>query len=209
MIARARMLAVLAVILGGAIAIIASTQTWLEVTVSAGATSALSVPGATALTLLAPLSLAALALGLALTVVGRVLRYVFGVLAAAIGATLLIGAARIATQHPLDAVSAAVTEATGLSGSDAVAALVDDVAGTAWPWLTAVAGALVAAGGILALVTAHTWRGSGRRYRTAADRADTDRAADGATSPRPYDASRDNAIDSWDDLSHGEDPTAR
>ncbi|APZ34570.1 peptidase [Microbacterium aurum] len=204
MIARARMLAVLAIITGGAVAIISSTQTWLEVTLSAGATAALAVPGASALTLLAPFSLAALALGLALTVVGRVLRYVFGVLAAAIGGTLVVGAWGVATTHPLDAVASAVTEATGLSGPDAVASLVQTIDGTAWPWLTVVAGALVAVGGVLTLATAHTWRGAGRRYRT-----DADRTATAASSPRPHDASRDHAIDSWDDLSHGDDPTAR
>lgn len=82
---RSRLLCVLAIIVGGAIALIGSTQTWLTVTLNAGAVEPLDVPGASALPLLAPLSLAALALGLALTVVGRVLRYVFGVLATVIG----------------------------------------------------------------------------------------------------------------------------
>ena len=62
MIARARMLGVLAILLGGAVGIVGSTQTWLEVTLRSGATEALSVPGASALPLLAPLSLAALAI---------------------------------------------------------------------------------------------------------------------------------------------------
>ena len=123
---------------------------------------------------------------------------------AAIGGTLVVGAWRVATTHPLDAVASAVTEATGLSGTDAVASLVQTIDGTAWPWLTVVAGALVAVGGVLTLATAHTWRGAGRRYRT-----DADPTATAASGPRPHDASRDRAIDSWDDLSHGDDPTAR
>ena len=45
MIARARMLGVLAILLGGAVGIVGSTQTWLEVTLRSGATEALSVPG--------------------------------------------------------------------------------------------------------------------------------------------------------------------
>jgi uncharacterized membrane protein (TIGR02234 family) len=196
--ARARSLAVLAIVLGGAAAIIGSTQPWLSVTLRAGATEALPVPGASALPLLAPLSLAALALGLALTVVGRVLRYAFGVLATVIGGALLVGAARIGLEHPLDAVAAVVTKATGLSGDSAIAELVDSVSGTAWPFVAAVAGAVIAAGGILTLATAHRWRSGGRRYRRDVTREQVESGS------RPHDA-----IDSWDDLSHGDDPTAR
>lgn len=203
MTARARSIAVLAIVLGGAAAIIGSTQPWLSVTLRAGATEPLSVPGASALPLLAPLSLAALALGLALTVVGRVLRYVFGVLATVIGATLLVGAARVGIEHPLDAVAAVVTTSTGLSGSAAIADLVESIGGTPWPFVAAVAGAAIAAGGILTLVTAHRWRSGGRRYRRDAV------GEQGPSGPRPHDASSDRAIDSWDDLSHGDDPTAR
>ncbi|KIC57366.1 Trp biosynthesis-associated membrane protein [Microbacterium hominis] len=207
MTARARTLAVLAIIAGGALAIISSTQTWLDVALDAGATAALTVAGAKAFTLLAPLSLAALALGLALTVVGRALRYVFGTIAVAIGATLLVGAARVAVQHPLDAVAAAVTSSTGLSGADAIEGLVSSISSTPWPWLTMPAGALVAAGGILTLATSHRWRRSGRRFQTegsgATDHPDTASGPDLIAS-RPYDA-----IDSWDELSHGDDPTSR
>lgn len=199
MIARARLLSVLAIILGGAIAIISSTQPWLEVVLTAGAAEPISVPGASALTLLAPLSLAALALGLALTVVGRVLRYLFGAIAVAIGAVVLTGAVRVGLQHPVDAISAAVTEATGLSGTATIADLVGSITGTPWPFVTAVAALLIAAGGGLTLGTAYRWQSAGRRYRTDAPVGDASTAGS-----RPHDA-----IDSWDDLSHGDDPTAR
>lgn len=188
----------IAIILGGAIAIISSTQTWLEVTVSAGAAEPLPVPGASALPLLAPLSLAALALGLALAIVGRVLRYVFGVLAVVIGATLLVGGARMGLAHPLDAVASVVTDATGLSGAAAIDELVTGIVGTAWPFIAAIAGLLILLGGILVLGTAHRWRSGGRRYQRDVAREQI------ASGSRPHDA-----IDSWDDLSHGDDPTAR
>ncbi|MDC7802613.1 Trp biosynthesis-associated membrane protein [Sphingomonas sp. BLCC-B65] len=204
MTARARSYAVLSIIAGGALAIISSTQTWLDVALDAGATASLTVAGAKAFTLLAPLSLAALALGLALTVVGRVLRYAFGAVAVIIGGTLLIGAGRIAIEHPVDAVSAAVTTATGLSGTDAIDGLVASITSTPWPWLTVVAGALVAVGGVLTLATSHRWRGSGRRYRTDNPSPSAAGSATGAAASRPHDA-----IESWDDLSHGDDPTAR
>ncbi|GAA3021150.1 Trp biosynthesis-associated membrane protein [Microbacterium dextranolyticum] len=203
MIARARMIAVLGIVLGGAVGVISSTQTWLEVALRSGSADALAVPGASAMALLAPLSLAALALGLALTVVGRVLRYAFGVLAAAIGVTMLAGSARIAFERPVDAAASVVTSATGLSGRDAIADLVEAIAATAWPFAAAVAGLVILAGGLWTLATAHRWRGSGRRY----ERETSAPTARGGA--RPHDASRDNAIDSWDDLSHGDDPTDR
>ena len=198
MIARARLTSVLAIVVGGAIAIISSTQTWLEVTLRAGANEPLPVPGASAMPVLAPLSLAALALGLALTVVGRALRYVFGVLGVVIGGAVLIAAARIALEHPTDAVATVVTASTGLSGADAVADLVGAVTGTFWPVAAAVAGLLILLGGAFALATAHRWRSGGRRYQRepATEHADS--------GSRPQDA-----IDAWDDLSHGDDPTSR
>ncbi|MFN8085587.1 MAG: Trp biosynthesis-associated membrane protein [Microbacterium sp.] len=188
----------LAIVVGGAIAIISSTQTWLEVTLRAGANEPLPVPGASAMPVLAPLSLAALALGLALTVVGRALRYVFGVLGVVIGGAVLIAAARIALEHPTDAVATVVTASTGLSGADAVADLVGAVTGTFWPVAAAVAGLLILLGGAFALATAHRWRSGGRRYQREPATGHADLGS------RPHDA-----IDAWDDLSHGDDPTAR
>lgn len=207
MIARARSLAVVAILVGAALALIGSTQTWLEVTLRAGAAEPLPVPGASALPLLAPLSLAALALGLALTVVGRVLRYVFGTLAIVIGGSLLVGAVRVGLQQPIDAVAKVVTDATGLSGDAAITDLIASITGTPWPFVTAFAALLIAAGGLFTLVTAHRWQRSGRRYQRDAAAPTSGSAVTSAA--RPHDANRDKAIDSWDDLSHGDDPTAR
>ncbi len=194
---RARLYAVLAIVLGGAIGIISSTQPWLEVTLTEGAHAVLSVPGASALPLLAPLSLAALALGLALSIVGLILRYAFGVIAVAIGVVSLTATWRIAIDRPLEAIASTVTDTTGLTGSEAVTSLVQSTTVTAWPWAALAGWLLVAAGGVLTLVTARSWQRGGRRYRTA-EAADTD-----ASPTRPHDA-----IDSWDDLSRGADPTA-
>lgn len=208
---RLRSLSVLAILGGGALALIASTQTWLDVTLLGATTPPIAVPGASALALLAPLSLAALALGLALSIIGRVLRYVFGVLAVAIGGVLGVGAVRIAVDRPVDAVAASVTEVTGLAGESTVRALVDDIATTPWPLLTIVASLAIAAGGAATVLTAHRWPGAGRRYRTgaadvpagAASRDAGPGASSRAAASRPHDA-----IDSWDDLSRGDDPTA-
>lgn len=197
MIRRARTIAVLAILVGGALALVSSTQTWLTVSLVQIQDERLAVAGADAVALLAPLSLAALALGLALSIVGTVLRYVFGVLAVAIGAAVLVLSARLAVEVPVDAVAAAVTTATGLSGTETITRLIASIGETPWPWLTAVAGALVAVGGGFTLATAHRWSGAGRRFRTGT-------APTPAAGSRPHDA-----IDSWDDLSRGDDPTAR
>ncbi|MCR2811917.1 Trp biosynthesis-associated membrane protein [Microbacterium sp. zg.Y1090] len=193
---RARLLAVLATVIGGGVAVIASTQTWLDVTLDDGAAHTLAVPGASAVPVLAPLGLTALALGLALTVVGPVLRYVFGVIALAAGGMLLALVWSVAVNPPVSAVASTVTEATGLSGLGAVSSLVARIDATVWPWAGLAGSLLITAAGIITLATAHRWRGAGRRYR-----ADT--TVPGPAASRPHDA-----IDSWDDLSHGADPTA-
>lgn len=197
MIQRARMLSVLAVVLAGAIGIISSTQTWLSVTLLDGSADTLPVPGADAVSVLAPMSLAALALGAALSIVGPVLRYVFGALALVIGATLTVLTARIVLNAPTDAAASSITEATGISGAESVAQLVDTVVVTAWPIVALVGWIVLAAAGVFILATAHRWTKSGRRYRTESDGAN-------ASESRPHDA-----IDSWDDLSRGADPTSR
>ncbi|MEW1833693.1 Trp biosynthesis-associated membrane protein [Microbacterium sp. NPDC079995] len=189
---RMRLSAVLAILLGGAVGIIGSTQTWLNATLNDGSELAVPVPGADALAVLAPLSLAALALGLALTIVGRVLRYAFAVIAIGLGAGLGWSSFRIASQRPVDAVAGPVTDATGLSGEQGIAGIVSEITATPWPAVTAATSVLIVLGGMVVLATAHRWSASGRRYRT-------ERTA--GTGPR-------DSIDSWDDLSRGEDPTS-
>lgn len=193
---RARSTAVLAMLLAGAIGVIASTQTWIDVTLDDGAQQTLAVPGAEALPVLTPLSLAALALGAALSIVGPVLRYVFGALGVLIAALVGIGTAQLLVSPPVSATAATVTDATGISGTDAVASLVTDLSLTPWPAVTLLAQLVLAAASVFTVVTARRWAsGASRKYRTATEA--------GADTGRPHDA-----IDSWDDLSRGDDPTA-
>jgi hypothetical protein len=192
-IARARLLAVVLTVLAGAIGVISSTQTWLTVTLDDGAGHELLVPGAEAVPVLAPLSLAVLALGAALSIVGRVLRWIFGGLTLLIAAALGALTAQVAFALPVAAVSSTVTTATGITGLDSVAALVSGIVPTPWPFVALSMWIVLLATGVFTLATAGRWRGSGRRYRT-------EDAAPGASRPR-------DAIDSWDDLSRGTDPT--
>ncbi|MEV8238667.1 Trp biosynthesis-associated membrane protein [Microbacterium testaceum] len=193
---RPRSLAVVAMLLAGAIGVIGSTQTWIDVTLNDGAQETLAVPGSDALPVLTPLSLAALALGAALSIAGPVVRYVFGAIGLAIAALTGFGAAQIVFATPVSATAATVTDATGISGVDAVGDLVAGLSLTPWPAVTLVAQIVLAAAAVFTLVTARRWgSNAGRKYRTTGDST--------AESSRPHDA-----IDSWDDLSRGADPTA-
>lgn len=198
MIRRARLIAVVTALAVGAVGVISSTQTWLVATLDDGAQHTLAVAGAAAVPVLTPLSLAVLALGAALSIVGVVLRYVFGALTVLIGALLSLLSAQVAFQTPISAVASTVTTATGITGLDAVAALVSSVAATPWPAVTLVAGVVLLAGGLFTLATARGWGRSGRRFDAEAPVA----ADSAAPASRPFDA-----IDSWDDLSRGADPT--
>lgn len=196
---RARLIAIVAILGCGALGVISSTQTWLTVVLDDGAGRTLAVPGAAAIPVLAPLSLAVLALGGALSIVGVVLRYAFGALTVLIAIVLAWLTAAVAFGRPTSAVASTVTEATGITGEGAVADLVSSISATPWPLVTLAAWAVLVAAGIFTLATAQRWRGTGRRYRT--DEVSRTAAPSGS---RPHDA-----IDSWDDLSRGDDPTDR
>lgn len=190
---RGRSITLLGFLLAGAIGIISSTQTWLTVD-RADAGAQILVPGASALVLLAPLSLAVLALGAALSIAGRPLRVIFAVLAAAAALFLGWSTLQILISVPLSAVGPTVTEVTGLAGGPAVDSVVASVTPTIWPVLALVGWVLLLLAAVFALATWRRWKVGGRRYRTGDDNS---APADG-----PVDA-----IDSWDDLSRGTDPT--
>lgn len=190
---RGRSITLLGYLLAGAVGIISSTQTWLTVQ-RADEGSDILVPGASASVLLAPLSLAVLALAAAMSIAGRVLRVVFAVLGAV--AALFLGwtTLQLLLGDTLAAVGPTVTEATGLAGRDAVAAVVASVVPSVWPVLALIGWFVLLLASVFALITARGWKAGGRRYRTAEDAAGhTDGPVD--------------AIDSWDDLSRGTDPT--
>ncbi|MET0812369.1 MAG: Trp biosynthesis-associated membrane protein [Microbacterium sp.] len=197
MIRRARLLCVVLTLLAGAIGIISSTQTWLTVTLTDGAEHVLLVPGASAIPVLAPLSLAVLALGAALSIAGRVLRYLFGALSVAIAVILGSLTWPVAFDPSATHAASTVTEATGISGAAAVSALVGSISSSPWTVVALGAWIVLLAAGVFTLATAHRWTGSGRKYRT-------DAAVAAPAASRPHDA-----IDDWDDLSRGEDPTTR
>ena len=190
---RARPIAVLGLLAAGGIGVLSATQTWLTATrIDGGAP--IEVSGGAAMPLLSPLSLAVLALGAVLAIVGPVLRRIVAVLAAAAGVLLAWMTAPIAFAPSLATAASTVTETTGLAGDDAIAGIVATLEPSAWPVAALVGWLVLLLAALFALVTAGRWRAGGRRFRTDEHGPHNDEG--------PIDA-----IDSWDDLSRGSDPT--
>ncbi|MGF3055224.1 Trp biosynthesis-associated membrane protein [Microbacterium sp. YY-01] len=187
---RGRSLTASGFVIAGGLSLIAGTQTWLTVA-RTDSPETIDVIGSQALALLVPLSLAALALGAAIALVGIVLRRVFAVVGVAIGAAIAVATLTVIVAQPLSSLAPAMTEVTGLAGDATLEALIATVTVSVWPWIAAIGGLLLAVTGAFAFMTAPSWSSAGRRFESAAT------AHEG-----PVDA-----VDSWDDLSHGTDPT--
>jgi len=204
--ARMKLPAVLATVVGGGLALLAWSQTWFDLELADaaahGAGDGIAVPGSVASPALAALGLAALALVAALAIAGPVIRIVLGILEVVLGGCVLL-AVWLTIGDPVGAVSPAVTDATGVSGAGPTAELVASVDQTAWPVAAIAGGILLVAAGIVVLVTGTRWPASSRRYR-AVRLADAQGSAPGAAPGR---AASDRAIDDWDELSRGDDPT--
>lgn len=233
---RAKYLTLLALVVGSGLVLLASTQPWFVVHLTdVGEHSAtLPVPGSAAAPALTALSLAGLALAAALAIAGPLFRTVLAVLGVLLGVSVLISAGS-AIGDALRASSTAITTSTGVAGTASIARLVDSVETAVWPWFAVAGGVILLLAAAAALVTSRLWPGPSRRYQTRFestggtlddDTSDTsDPAApaeDALTGPEPADGSqpetgtdpdaprvieRDQAIDSWDELSRGEDPT--
>ncbi|MGO1629125.1 MAG: Trp biosynthesis-associated membrane protein [Microbacterium sp.] len=186
---RARVVSVVLLLVAGGTVLLGTTQTWLTAVV---AQNDIPVTGSDALPIVQPLALAVLALALVLTLVARVLRYALGALATAAGIAMIVAIVPVLIERPVSAVATTVTEHTGLAGVEAVADLVTAITLSPWPAVSLAGSVVAALAGLLTLATAHGWRKGGRRFDTAP----------AAPSSGPVDP-----IDSWDELSHGEDPT--
>jgi uncharacterized membrane protein (TIGR02234 family) len=197
---RIKPMLVVAVILASGVALLAWTQVWATVRLSAGGTTAqvLDVTGTIAAPGLTALALAGLALAGALTIAGTVIRIVLGVLEMLLGVSVILSAA-LAVFDPIGASAAAVTTATGIAGADSTRAAISAAELTFWPFLALAAGVLMFVIGLAVCVTARRWPGPTSRYE-ATRFAPVQDAATGQTRPR-------DAVDDWDGLTRGDDPT--
>ena len=178
----------------------ATTQTWLDAEVSGAAvrTTHLDVQGSKAATAVSALALVGLAGTLAAAVAGRIGRAVAGAVVVLAGAGV-VAACLAVLGDPRAAAEGTIAQATGLAGSDAAVAL------TPFPALAAVAGGLLAAGGVLLLVASRRWQ-----LRTKYDPAQKAPRQQAQRGPAEHDGAEHGAvdeIDGWDRLSRGDDPT--
>ncbi|MBT2499910.1 Trp biosynthesis-associated membrane protein [Agromyces sp. ISL-38] len=197
--------AIIATIVGAGLTLLSWSQNWFDLRIADGAVAgtiaeAIPVAGSVASPALAALALAGLALVAALALAGPGIRVVLGVLEVVLGACIVF-AAWVSIGDPVAAVSPAVTDATGVSGAGPTAELVASVTASAWPAAAIAGGVLVVIAGVVVLATGHTWPASSRRYRGVRLAEADDHAEPTAR------AASDRAIDDWDELSRGDDPT--
>ncbi|MFF9562327.1 Trp biosynthesis-associated membrane protein [Leifsonia sp. NPDC014704] len=226
----------LLLLVGSGLALLAATQPWFTITLTDTAehSTTISVAGSVAAPALTALSLAGLALTAALAIAGPVFRIVLALLGLLLGVSVLISAIS-AVSDAVGASSSAITTATGVAGDSSIRRLVHSAAVELWPWVALVAGILIILASAAVVVFSRLWPGPSRKYQTRfagedgrpADElfADEPEPADDAT-PRaaatpaagapaadapdpatPTTLDRDTAIDSWDDLTRGDDPT--
>lgn len=179
---RSKRAALLLVLGGAALALVAGTRTWVSGTVG---NQLFDVGGSTAAPGVSALALVSAAGAVVLATAAQGVRRVGAVLVvlAGLGGATLAGAV---LRDPVGAVRPAAEAATGTVGSTAAVTASVQV----WPFLALLAGFVVAGGGLVALLRGGTWSGPSPRYERPAE-----------------DPGRAGASTAWDALSRGDDPT--
>ena len=126
-----------------------------------------------------------------MSIASLIFRIIFAVLQFLIGLAIVISA-WLAISSPIAASASAISTATGVGGESSIADLVSRTDQTAWPWLTVVFGVLVALGALLIASTARFWSSSSRKYQQVRFEPASE---------------HHNAVDDWDALTGGSDPT--
>lgn len=180
----------------------AASMVWFNVTVPNPVQDIqVSVRGTEASPAVPALSLVAAAAFLALSIAGRVLRWVVAVVIPLAAAGVLFSVIS-AVSAPQRATETTVGDSAGVIGTD----VVPDQ--SLWPWVALVLAVLLLLIGLWSLLVLPRWSAGGatkyRREREAT--AQQTSAASGVHDP---DAARRDGIDAWDAFSDGEDPTGR
>jgi hypothetical protein len=196
---RLRALSLLALLVLGGAALLAWSQPWFVLELPEGP---LAATGETAAPALAALALSELLVVPALAIAGAFFRVVLAVLQSALGACVVLQAS-VAIADPVQASARAVSEITGIEGASGVAGLVASASSSAWPAVALVAGVLMVLAGPAIAVTSRRWPAATRKYRAVRFAA----ADDAAAQPGRRGEARRGAIDDWDALSGGADPT--
>ncbi|WP_104082614.1 Trp biosynthesis-associated membrane protein [Cryobacterium sp. Y11] len=209
---RLKLVLILLVLGSSALALLAWTRVWVqaEVGLPDAGTQVLQIDGAIAAPALTALALSGFALAAALTIAGRLIRIVLGALQVLLGFSVFLSAL-LAVKDPSDASAAAVTAATGIAGHESIQLSVLGTAITPWPYVAMGAAVIMAAAGVAIIVTSGRWPGPTRKYQAVRfEPVDTETDAAPATStPTAAEVAPSDSVGDWDDLSRGEDPTAR
>ena len=175
------------VALAGLALLLAWSQDWFVVEIAG---TAHPVGGDVAAGAIAALALTALAVVAALALSGPVFRVILGALTVLVGGSVVLVTVFVLAE-PILAVAPALSEQSGISGLASLTELVDAIEPTAWPSVAAAVGVVLALAGVAVIATSARWPRSGRRFA----REPVQSVAGGS------------AIDEWDALSHGDDPT--
>lgn len=172
-----------------AAAFLTTLPTWIRAEVSTVvSTSTLEISGADAASTVSALALVALVASLALRLAGPLVRKLLALVLVGAG----LGLALAAVGVNADPQAASLAQVSALTGTNAPA---NSYELTSLPLLAAACGALLALVGGWAFAATSYWRTGGKYDRSAA------RAARLAQTQRP------DAIDAWDSLTEGKDPT--
>ncbi len=183
----------------GALLTLASwTQIWINFSVSEGATTTvLAVPGTSASPLISAIALGSLAAVGALLIARRVARIIV------LGAVLILGMGGVVTllvtfANPVSASLIVLSATLGLSDIQTVSASVVETSITLWLWLAVVGFLVVCCCATWGLVSEPKWASPTDRFT----RPEINASSQATTS------SKSRAIDAWDSLSRGDDPTS-
>lgn len=222
---RVKLLTIVVVLLASALTFLAWSQSWGSLTIIGDSNTALTldVPGSAAAPALSALALAGLALAGALAIAGPVSRIVLGALEVLLGASVLWSAIGALTD-PVATGSSVVTTSTGVAGLSSIRELVTPGPASIWPSVTVVLGTVMVLAGLVIVITVRRWPAASRKYQAvtyeSADgmRSDElgdffdgtdeiDEAVDASGGTSPTISARDAAVDDWDSMTRGTDPT--
>ena len=183
---------VIIVLLGGVLALIGATQTWVTATgFEAAHIHSVQLSGQEASPVITAMALVTVAAGAALSIARRIGRWIIGVIVVLAAITMGWVTITVVT-NPVGAVAQKIAETTGTTGVEQV---IPNIEVSMLPWLTILGAIIGAVGGILALTVGRHWAvGKTKKYDVGAQqRTEQDGPLD--------------EIDTWDELSRGEDPT--
>lgn len=185
----------LILLLGGVLALIGSTQTWVTATgFEATHIQHVQLSGQEASPVITAMAVVTIVAGAALSIARKIGRWVIGILA--ILATVTMGWATMnVLGDPLGATAQKIAETIGTTGVESDTAITVEV--SLLPWLTVIGSGIGLIAALIALTVGATWPvGKTKKYETGAQHPTTQKA-DG----------RLDEIDTWDALSRAEDPT--